>query len=82
MKTYIKTLLDSFVFDNEKSIIENGGNVAEYIIAETRAQDQGWLWFLSEEEIEEFENNPTRRKKHIGEITKFVNDNYDYLLLD
>ena len=78
MKNSIATMLDSFVHDNREYIKENGGNAAEYIMTDTKAQDQGWLWFLSDEEIEEFENDSVRRKELIQEITEYVNENYDY----
>jgi hypothetical protein len=78
MKNSIETMLNSYVSDNSSYIKENGGNAAEYILADTEAQDQGWLWFLSDEEIEEFENNKEARKRHIQEIREFVNANYNY----
>jgi hypothetical protein len=78
MKTNIKQLLDSYVNDNEEYIEENGGNAAEYIIADTEAEDQGWLWFLTDEEIERFEHDKEYRFATIDEIKKFVNENYDY----
>lgn len=78
MKNSISTMLDSFVHDNSEYIKENGGNAAEYIMNDTEAQDQGWLWFLSDEEIEEFETNPARRKELKEEITYYVNENYNY----
>jgi len=80
MKTSIETLLNSYVSDNKKSIIENGGNAAEYILADTEAQDQGWLWFLSDEEITDFEENKDARKRYIQEIRDFVNSNFNYKL--
>lgn len=78
MKNSIKTLLDSYVYDNASYIKENGGNAAEYIIVDTETQNQGWLWFLSDEEIEEFENDKEKRVAHIQEIRKYVNENYNY----
>jgi len=78
MKNSIATMLDSFVHDNRKYIKENGGNAAEYIMIDTKAQDQGWLWFLDDEEVEEFENNFMRRNELKREITEYVNKNYNY----
>lgn len=81
MKTSIKTLLDSYVSDNNSLILENGGNVAEYILADTEAQDQGWLWFLGDDEISEYENASSERRHEIrNEIRNFVNENYNYNL--
>ena len=78
MKNSIETMLNSYVSDNAEYIKENGVNAAEYILADTEAQDQGWLWFLSDEEIEEFESDKEARKKHIQEIRDYVNKNYNY----
>lgn len=78
MKNSIATMLDSFVHDNASYIKENGGNAAEYILTDTDAHDQGYLWFLSDEEIEEFENNKEKRAEHIKEIREYVNENYNY----
>lgn len=71
-------MLNAFVYDNSSSIKEDGGNAAEYILRNTRAQDQGWLWFLSDEEIDEFENDKEKRAAHIEEIIEYVNENYNY----
>jgi hypothetical protein len=78
MKTNIKQIMDSYVYDNEDYIEENGGNAAEYILADTEAEDQGWLFFLSDEEIEKFENDKDFREDTIFKIKEFVNENYDY----
>lgn len=78
MKNSIATMLNAYVFDNEEYIKENGGNVAEYILLDS--EDQGWLWFLSEEEIKEFENNQARRDEMIDEIKTYITENYDYNL--
>lgn len=81
MKTSIKTSLDLYVSDNSSFILENGGNAAEYILADTESQDQGWLWFLSDEEISEYENASSDRRQEIeDEIRNFVNENYSYNL--
>ena len=81
MKNSIQTLLDAYVHDNAVHIKENGGNVAEYILSTSEAEDQGWLWFLSNEEIEEYESNPERRVELIAQIRAFVNEIYNYNIL-
>lgn len=78
MKSSISTMLDSYVSDNSSYIIENGGNAAEYILADTEAQDQGWLWFLNDEEIKMFESDRKVRFEMIQEIKDYVNSNYNY----
>lgn len=43
MKKSISNFIDAYINDNQAAIKENGGNVANYIIADTEAQDQGLL---------------------------------------
>jgi hypothetical protein len=78
MKNNIKTLLDSVAFDNEKFIKESDQTVSEYLLENAEETDQGWLFYLSDKEIEEFENNEEKANSHIEEIKKFVNENYNY----
>lgn len=81
MKNAIETLLNSYIHDNEEYILQNGGNVANHILADTEAQDQGWLWFLSDEEIDEYENADAARREGIrNEIREYINENYNYNL--
>lgn len=82
MKNSIKSLLDAFIRDSAQYVKENGGNVAEYIIADAESRDQGWLFFLTEEEAEEYENSDSDRRDEIqSEIRAFINENYNYNLL-
>lgn len=81
MKSSIQSLLDAYVHGNAEYIKENGGNVAEYILNTSEAEDQGWHWFLSDEEIEEYESNPERRAELIVHIRSYVNKNYNYNIL-
>lgn len=78
MKTCIETMLKSYIYDNRSFIVENGGNVAEYILADTESYENGWLWFLSDEEIEIFELDRDARQQMIQEIKDYVNSNYNY----
>ena len=78
MKSSIQTLLDAYVHDNAQNIKESGNTAAEYILADSEAEDHGWYWFLTDSEIEEFETNKESRERHINEIKDFVNKNYDY----
>jgi hypothetical protein len=78
MKNSIATLLNSYVSDSSEYIKANGGNAAEYILEDTEACDNGWLWFLSDEEIEEFEKDSNRASELIAEIIEYVNANYNY----
>lgn len=78
MKNSIKTMIDSLVHDNASFIKENGGNVAEWILLNDEAEDQGYLWYLTDEEITDFENGNS--EKYINEIRNYVNENYNYKL--
>lgn len=80
MKTNIKTLLDGFVYDNKENIIDNGGNVASFILADAAELENGYFWFLTESEITEFENDLTRRAELKEEIISYVQENYNYNL--
>jgi len=81
MKNSIETLLSCFVHDSRESIKESGMTAAEYIINDAKAQDQGWLWFLSNDEIDEYEASSAERRDEIrAEITDYVNDNYSYFI--
>ena len=78
MQSSIETMLKSYIYDNRSYIIENGINAAEYIISEAENMDNGWLWFLSDEEIEIFELDRDARQQMIQEIKDYVNSNYNY----
>lgn len=78
MKNSIGTLLDSYVSDNSSFIAQNEETAAEYILRDTEAWECGWHWFLSDEEIEEFENDSARAEELVQEIKNYVNSNYDY----
>lgn len=65
MKNSIKTLLNDFVHDNSEHIKESYSNVAEYIIATAEAEELGWLWFLSDEEIEAYESGTADHREAV-----------------
>ena len=78
MKAAIETMLNSYVCENASYIRENGGNAANYIISDAEAMDQGWLWFLTEGEIEEYRSDKEARNRLIQEIKDYVNTYYNY----
>ncbi len=79
MKSAILQLTEQHVSDSTEYI---NGNVADHLIREAQAGDNGYLWFLSHEEIEEFENNPKRRKELEAEIESFIRENFNYDMLE
>lgn len=78
MKNTIETMLDAYVHDNKHEIGDQ--NVADNILANSYANDNGYYWFLTDDEITEFENNPELKAKHIKEIEEYVLANYNYCL--
>ena len=78
MQASIETMLKSYIYDNRSFIIENGRNVAEYILSEAENMDNGWLWFLSDDEIEKFESDRDAKDRMIQEIKDYLKSNYDY----
>lgn len=80
MKNAIETLLNAYVSDNAAYIKETGGNVAEYILAVAEAMENGWYFFLSEDEILEVETRFTKLNEFINQITAYVNEHYNYNL--
>jgi len=83
MKSSITTLVESAAFDN-KEFINDGGyeSIADYLITNAENGDQGWLWYLSNEEIEVFQNDSEAADKMIEDIKDFLNTNYNYKLED
>lgn len=81
MKNSIKTFLDAYVHDNAQFIKENNCNAAQYIIASAETADQGWHYFLSDEEIETYESSTVEQREAVREeIRAYVNKNYNYNL--
>jgi phosphoribosyl-ATP pyrophosphohydrolase len=68
MKNNIKTLLEAAISDNKsyiKSFTENG-NIREYF--ESDYGNHGPSWYLTEEEIELWENSESERERLNNEI--------------
>ena len=61
-----------------KNYQESNMNVAEYLIETAKNEENGYLSYLTSEEIEEFENNTTRREELINEVESFINENFDF----
>ena len=76
MKHSIKSMMDAVVSDNKGYIKENGGNVAEWILLNDESENNGWLWYLTDDEISDFESGNSQ--KYITEIRDFVIENYNY----
>lgn len=78
MKSNIKQQIESLIHDNKQYIIEFGGNIYQYLHADFAAQDQGQYWYLTDEEIQEWESGDEEvREKYINQITDLI-EQYDY----
>lgn len=54
------------------------GNVAEHLILNTQSEDQGYQSWLSDEEIEEYENASSERRQEVrDEIEDFIKEHFD-----
>lgn len=78
MKSNISQLLDSVVQENEEYVREEEVTFAEYILNQSESEDNGWLFYLTDEEIEEFENDEDKADEYIREIKEYVNWHYAY----
>jgi len=80
MKHSIETLLNAVVNDNYNYIKESEGTIADWLLLNTREEEYGYYFFLTNDEIEEFENNKTRKNELIEEVESYVIENFAYLL--
>lgn len=75
MKNSANQLTKAYIHDN-KQFIE--GNVAEYLMLNIEAVSN-YNEYLSDEEIEEYENASNERKAEIeNEIETWINENFNY----
>lgn len=75
MKNSALQLTRQYVNDSTEYI---DGNVAEHLILNVQSADQGYLEYLSEDEIEEYEYaTPERRAEIQDEIENWINDNFN-----
>jgi hypothetical protein len=61
-----------------KQYQESDMNVAEYLILNAQSAENGYLEYLTDEEIEDFENSLKRREELEKEVEGFINDNFDF----
>ena len=74
MKHNIKQLTDMHVSDSKQHII---GDVAEHLILEAKSMDNGWFFFMSDEEGEEYEQATAERRAEMqDEIEEWIIENY------
>ncbi len=78
MKTTAQTLTDAHVADTKQHI---EGNVADHLINEARNAENGYYFYLTEKEIEEFETDDQRRQELVEEVENWIRENYDHFEL-
>ena len=61
-----------------KQYQETDSSVAEYLILTAQSESNGYFSYLTDEEIEEFENDQKRREELELEVETFLNDNFDF----
>lgn len=80
MKANIKQHIEAAINDNRQHIIEFGGNIYQYLHADYANSDQGQNWYLTDEEIAEWETGDEEvREKYINQITDLI-ERYDYII--
>jgi hypothetical protein len=75
MKSSALQLAKQIVNDN-KQFIE--GNIAEYMLQEVDSNDNNFYQYLTDEEIEEMNGNPTKWEELGNQVTKMLKDNFNY----
>lgn len=81
MKSNIKQLIEQVVTDNREHIIRYSNNPYEYLHFDFAQEDQAHAWYLTDEEITEYENGDEAvRECFNNEITDLLKE-YDYKLV-
>lgn len=75
MKTTAVQLAKQIVNDN-KGFIQ--GNVAEYMIQEVDSNDSNLLQYLTDEEIDEMNNNPEKWNELGEEVYEMLRANFNF----
>ena len=77
MKTNVLQLTEAYVADNKQYI---SGNVAEHLVTNADNMENGYLEYLTDEEIEEYENDADMRNYYEECVVNFCWENFDYYL--
>ena len=80
MKNGIETIIESFVYEN-RTHFDKDMTIAEFLIldAESRDINDGWLWFLEDDEKDSFFESTESMERFICEIKEFLLENYNYV---
>ena len=75
MKTLALQLTKAYIHDNKKYI---SGNIAEHLIMNADNMENGYLQYLSDEEIEEYETNADMKAHYEECVVNFCYENFDF----
>lgn len=80
MKNSVLQFTKQYVNDSKKYII---GNVAEHLLSITKSNPDGYFIFLTEDEINDYENSPINHKSLIeNEIDTFITNHFNFDIKD
>ncbi len=75
MKNQALKLTEAYVKDN---LLHIEGNVYDHLITDAEMSDNGYFFYLTDEEIEAYENKPSERARLEDEVENFLKDNFDF----
>ena len=75
MKPAILQLTKQHVQDSRQY---NEGNIAEHLLLNTGSVENGYFFYLTDDEIEEYENSSERRKELEIEVKNWIKKNFDF----
>lgn len=75
MKNSVLQLTKAYIHDNKKYI---SGNIAEHLTTNAEHMENGYLQYLTDEEIEEYETNADMRNHYEECIVNFCYENFDF----
>ncbi len=74
MKANIKQLTDAHVSDSKEHI---AGNVAIHLIEEARNMENGYYFYLTDDEIRDFEADISRQTRLMEDVEAWIIKNYN-----
>ena len=75
MKNQASQLTQTYLNDN---LLHIEGNVYDHLITDAEISDNGYFFYLTDEEIEAYENDDSERASLENEVDQFLKDNFDF----
>jgi hypothetical protein len=75
MKTSALQLTRAYIIDNKQYI---SGNIAEHLVTNADNCENGYIEYLTDEEIREYESNIDMRNHYEECVVNFCYENFDY----